>query len=287
MQAREEFFHSSKFYNFINDRGGRVLLTAIDAPETEWASPTAAFQAALEHEQKVTALINGLVNLALEEKDHAANIFLQWFVTEQVEEEQSVGEVLQQLRLIGDGGNGIFMLDKELGTRAISPTVAAAMTGTRRRPPDPFTGFIRGAGFFPRENRPLPTPAAFTAAGRSTENAYVRVERERHQNAGHGLEMEEKGKKYYDERWRPAGTSWAGTSSVCWPTMKIQHMKRIREIHDSIRGGGSWSAAADFEPVHGLRKCSANWPGNRRSISAPPPATWRPSTSASSSSRPA
>jgi ferritin len=130
MQAREEFFHSSKFYNFINDRGGRVLLTAIDAPETEWASPTAAFQAALEHEQKVTALINGLVNLALEEKDHATNIFLQWFVTEQVEEEQSVGEVLQQLRLIVDGGNGNFMLDKELGTRAISPTVAAAMTGT-------------------------------------------------------------------------------------------------------------------------------------------------------------
>ena len=129
-QAREEFYHTSKFYTYIVDRGGRVKLTAIDAPDFEWSSPLAAFEAALAHEQKVTALINNLVNLAIDEKDHASSIFLQWFVTEQVEEEQSVGDVVHQLKLIGDGGNGLFMLDKDMGTRTISPLVAAALTGS-------------------------------------------------------------------------------------------------------------------------------------------------------------
>ena len=128
-QAREEFFHSSKFYNFIVERGGRVTLKAIDAPPTNWSSPLAAFQDALKHEQKVTGLINNLVNMAQGENDHATVIFLQWFVTEQVEEEASVGEVVQKLELIGEAGPGLFMLDKELGTRVISPLVAAALTG--------------------------------------------------------------------------------------------------------------------------------------------------------------
>jgi ferritin len=130
MQAREEFYHSSKFYNYITERGGRVTLKAIDAPPSNWASPLAVFQDAFHHEQKVTSLINNLVNLADDEKDHASKIFLQWFVTEQVEEEASVDAVVQKLKLLGDHGPGVFMLDKELGARTISPAVTAAMTGT-------------------------------------------------------------------------------------------------------------------------------------------------------------
>lgn len=131
MQAREEFYHSSKFFNYILERGGQVSLTAIDAPPASWETPLALFEAAYEHEQKVTGLINKLVDQALAESDHAGHIFLQWFVTEQVEEEASVDEVLQQLRLIGGQGQGpgLFMIDRELGARALSPAVEAAMTG--------------------------------------------------------------------------------------------------------------------------------------------------------------
>ena len=116
-QAQEEMVHGMKIYNFIHERGGRVLLSAIEAPQTQWASPVAAFAATLEHEQKVTALINGLVDVAIEEKDHATNIFLQWFVTEQVEEEASVDAVLQKLKMVGEQGHGLFMMDRELGAR--------------------------------------------------------------------------------------------------------------------------------------------------------------------------
>lgn len=129
MQAREEFFHASKFYNFIISRGGRVKLTALEAPPIEWPSPMAAFQDALAHEQKITGLINSLVNLAKSEADHATDIFLQWFVTEQVEEEASVETVLQKLKLLGEGGAGMFMVDNELAARTISPLVAGALTG--------------------------------------------------------------------------------------------------------------------------------------------------------------
>ncbi len=128
-QAREEFFHSSKFYNFIVDRGGRVNLQAIEAPPADWSSPLAVFQDARKHEEKVTGLINSLVSLARGENDHATEIFLQWFVTEQVEEEASVGEVVQKLRIIGQDGQGVLMIDKELGIRVVSPLVAAALTG--------------------------------------------------------------------------------------------------------------------------------------------------------------
>ncbi|MBU2548593.1 MAG: ferritin [Proteobacteria bacterium] len=128
-QTREEFFHANKFYNYIIERSGRVSLKTIDAPPNQWESPLAAFAAAYEHERKVTGLINDLVGLAREEKDHASEIFLQWFVTEQVEEEASVEEVIQKLKLAGPQGAGLFMLDNELSQRVISPLVAAAMTG--------------------------------------------------------------------------------------------------------------------------------------------------------------
>ena len=120
VQAQEEDSHAMKFYNFINERGGRVILKSIDGPPTEWDSPLAAFEAVLEHEQKVTGLINDLVELALAEHDHATNIFLQWFVTEQVEEEDSANDVIQQIKMIGEAKSGLFMLDRELGQRTFT-----------------------------------------------------------------------------------------------------------------------------------------------------------------------
>lgn len=117
MQSQEELTHAMKFYAFINERGGRNILKTIEAPPASWDSPTAVFEAVLEHEQKVTSLINALVDLALSEKDHATNIFLQWFVTEQVEEEASVNAVLQKLKLLGGDSGGMFMVDRELANR--------------------------------------------------------------------------------------------------------------------------------------------------------------------------
>ena len=117
-QAQEELTHAMKFYDFINQRGGRVNLLQIEAPPAQWNSPQAVFEATLEHEQKVTGLINELVELALSEHDHASNIFLQWFVSEQVEEEESVTGVLEQLKLMGEAKGGLFMIDRELAKRS-------------------------------------------------------------------------------------------------------------------------------------------------------------------------
>ncbi len=118
-QAQEELYHGMKLYDFVIERGGRALLKPIDGPQTEWSSPLAIFEAAYAHEQKVTGMINNLMNMAIEEKDHATSQFLQWFIKEQVEEEASADEVVQKLKLIGDGGNGLFMLDKEMGARPL------------------------------------------------------------------------------------------------------------------------------------------------------------------------
>lgn len=119
VQTQEELIHVMKFYNFLIERGGKVILSSIEGPPTEWASPLAAFEHAHQHEQKVTGLINGPVNLAIAEKDHATNNFLQWFVSEQVEEEASADEVVQKLKLIGDAHGGLFMLDRELAQRLL------------------------------------------------------------------------------------------------------------------------------------------------------------------------
>ena len=128
VQAQEELVHAMKFYDFINDRGGRVALQPVEGPPTEWSSPLDAFENAYRHEQKVTGLINDLVNLAVKERDHATNIFLQWFVTEQVEEEASADEVVQKLKLMGDDGGGLFMLDREMAQRVFTPPAAADET---------------------------------------------------------------------------------------------------------------------------------------------------------------
>jgi ferritin len=112
--AEEEMVHALKIYDFIHRRRGRVTLQALAAPETTWATPTAAFEDALHHEQLVTASINQLLDLAHQERDHATSSFLQWFVDEQVEEEEVVDAALQKIKRIGDYGPGLYMLDREL-----------------------------------------------------------------------------------------------------------------------------------------------------------------------------
>lgn len=121
IQAQEEVTHAMKFFEYINERGGRVKLESIEKPPIEWASPLEVFEATYEHEINVTKMINNLVNLAIEEKDHATYNMLQWFVAEQVEEEASADEIRQQLKFIGEDGRGILMLDRELAKRIFTP----------------------------------------------------------------------------------------------------------------------------------------------------------------------
>jgi len=118
VQYQEEMMHATKMADFLLDRGGRVLLQAIEAPKTEWASAQAVFDDTLKHEKKVTGLIHDLLNKAIELKDHASQIFLQWYVTEQVEEEKSAEEILHSLKLIKDAPGPMFMLDHHMGSRA-------------------------------------------------------------------------------------------------------------------------------------------------------------------------
>jgi len=115
--AQEEMMHAMKIYDYVNDRRGRVKLQALSGPKVEWASALEAFEDALKHEQKVTASINKIVDLAIQESDHATRSFLNWFVDEQVEEELIVDAVIQDLKRIGDFGPGIYMLDRELATK--------------------------------------------------------------------------------------------------------------------------------------------------------------------------
>ncbi|ADU62460.1 MAG: ferritin [Pseudodesulfovibrio sp.] len=123
-QYQEEMFHAMRFFNYINEAGGHAKLGVIDAPQYSWETPLAAFENALEHEQGVTARINALADLAVAERNHAVGIFLQWFITEQVEEEDTVGAIVGKLRMLGDGG-GLFMLDRDLGTRVFTPPTNA------------------------------------------------------------------------------------------------------------------------------------------------------------------
>ncbi len=124
VQTQEEVMHVMKIYDFIDERGGRIVLKAVEGPPTDWDSPLAVFEAAYEHEQKVSGLVNDLVDLAIKEKDHATNTFLQWFVNEQVEEEASADQVVQQLKMMGDAPGGLFLFDRELGQRVFTPPAA-------------------------------------------------------------------------------------------------------------------------------------------------------------------
>jgi ferritin len=115
-QAQEEMTHAMLLFNHVLERGGRIELGAIEAPPSEWESPQALFEAAYAHEQKVTGLINAIVDVAEAQKDRASMPLLQWFVKEQIEEEASASEQAEALKLAGDGG-GLFMLDREAGAR--------------------------------------------------------------------------------------------------------------------------------------------------------------------------
>lgn len=127
VQAQEELFHATKLFDYVNDRGGRVTLTQVAGPPVEWDSPVTAFEEAFKHEQKVTSLINNLVELADKEKDRLTENFLQWFVAEQVEEEANVSEIVGQLKLVGTSGSGLFMIDRELAQRVfVMPTATTA-----------------------------------------------------------------------------------------------------------------------------------------------------------------
>ena len=120
----EEQQHALKMYRYLIDQGATVAFSDVAAPASVERGVLPMFERTLEHERSVTAAINELVDGALSEKDHATHIFLQWFVTEQVEEESNFGDTVNKLKLVGDGG-GLFMLDRELATRVFTPPAAA------------------------------------------------------------------------------------------------------------------------------------------------------------------
>jgi ferritin len=117
LQSQEEVSHAMKFFDHLNDRGGSVVLQAIDQPPSEFKSPLEMFQQALAHEQKVTGMINKLYALAVKENDYPAQVELQWFVTEQVEEEKNATEIVEQLKMVGEHGPSLLMIDRQLGAR--------------------------------------------------------------------------------------------------------------------------------------------------------------------------
>jgi ferritin len=118
LQAQEEVSHAMKFFDFINERGGRVVLHAIDQPPAEFESPIDLFERTLEHERKVTGMIHQLYELALKENDYPTQVMLHWFIEEQVEEEDSASQILDTLERIGDKAYALVALDRELGRRA-------------------------------------------------------------------------------------------------------------------------------------------------------------------------
>jgi len=117
VQSKEEVDHAMRFYKHVVERMGRVLLSAIETPPAKWASPTEIFEQAYSHEKAVTGMIDDIVTLARSEKDHATDVFLQWFINEQVEEEANADQILQQLKLAGDKGQTLLMMDRELAKR--------------------------------------------------------------------------------------------------------------------------------------------------------------------------
>ena len=125
IQAQEEMLHVIKFFDFINQRSGRVILAPVQGPPTAFASAVEVFEAARQHEATVSGLIHELVDLAAREKDHAAHAFLQWFVTEQVEEEATVEAIVDKLKLAGDNAGVLFMIDQDLGRRVLPPASPA------------------------------------------------------------------------------------------------------------------------------------------------------------------
>jgi ferritin len=121
VQYQEEMTHFMKFYNYVNSQGEHVDLAAMDAPPSEFGSLLSMYQQTLKHEQFITASINDWMELAIQEKDHATQIFLQWFVIEQIEEESNDNDIIAKLKLVGDTGPGLLMIDNELAARVFTP----------------------------------------------------------------------------------------------------------------------------------------------------------------------
>jgi ferritin len=117
VQAQEEVGHAMRLFDYVNARRGRVVLKAVEMPPPIWKSPLEMFEQVLEHERRVTGMINRLYELALKENDYATQMELQWFVTEQVEEEDSAGQVVELLKMVGEQPMGLLMLDRQLGDR--------------------------------------------------------------------------------------------------------------------------------------------------------------------------
>lgn len=137
VQMQEEQAHAQILYNHIINRGGKVELLPIEGPQIDWDSPSAPFEDAYAHEIKVTAMINNLVTIAAGEKDFASNAMLQWFVTEQVEEEKNPFDIIQKLKLMGSAPGGLFLIDKELALRIYAipaPLVGQQGGGTAGAP---------------------------------------------------------------------------------------------------------------------------------------------------------
>ncbi|MEX2601534.1 MAG: ferritin [Balneolaceae bacterium] len=116
-QSMEEYDHAMKFYHFLHERGAEVELLPIDKPPKSFGSPIELFEKALENEQKVTRLIHKLYEIALDESDYPAQVMLHWFIEEQVEEENMVTEIIEQLKLAGDKGAALLMMDRQLAQR--------------------------------------------------------------------------------------------------------------------------------------------------------------------------
>jgi ferritin len=112
-----------KIYKYILDQGAQINLLPVEQPPTTFANVSAMFEETLAHEQGVTKNFNELMDVAVSEKDHATQIFLQWFITEQIEEEATVGEVINKFKMVGDKGDALFMIDNQLGELASAPTV--------------------------------------------------------------------------------------------------------------------------------------------------------------------
>jgi ferritin len=117
VQAKEEMEHAFKFYRYVMERGGNVTLQAIEAPQSEWDSPVSVFSDALDHEKYISKRIDDLMDMAISEKDHASRIMLNWFVEEQVEEEDNASTNLAKIRHLEGSKRGMYMLDKEFGSR--------------------------------------------------------------------------------------------------------------------------------------------------------------------------
>lgn len=124
VQTQEEHFHAMKIYNFVLDLSGTITLKSIDAPPSKFKSVTDAFEQTLKHEKEVTKSIDKLMNLAVEENNHAVISFLKWFVDEQVEEEAMITKILSKLKLVGGEGHGLLMIDSELAQRTFTPPAA-------------------------------------------------------------------------------------------------------------------------------------------------------------------